>query len=228
MSTKNEVQFPSTTKYDSALEQIPHYKQYPAMMPYVGINYDSPRHKRMLLIAESNYLSNEATIHQDADTWYQSRQAAMTEEEVKWIHCRNLWSDDNHYFYQKLEPCLASLGVDDEGRALSHVAFMNAFQRPSRQGDSIKSYCTETDIQKSGDVIRQVIASLEAELVVFMSKYAWEVIGSRLEVTGSELRFVCHPAAYFYWNTPGYYHGREKFVNILREDFLKELAEAVA
>ena len=38
------------TTYDAKFQSIPFYKTHPYMMPFVGCNYESPEHKKLLLV----------------------------------------------------------------------------------------------------------------------------------------------------------------------------------
>lgn len=47
-----------------------HFKRFPCLTPWVGSSYQSPNHKKLLIIAESHYLPKGSTIHHDAARWY--------------------------------------------------------------------------------------------------------------------------------------------------------------
>jgi hypothetical protein len=74
------------------------------------------------------------------------------------------------------------------------------------------------------ETICGVAGILEPDIVIFASKFSWEVLGGPL--TGSfgraRVNFVSHPADPFYWNRKGYSHGREKFIGLLRSEFLQD------
>ena len=78
------------TNFDSKLREIPHYKRYPAMIPFVGDHYESSEHRKVLVLGESNYLWKKVTLHLDADAWYEGSQDNLDEENIRWINCRRL------------------------------------------------------------------------------------------------------------------------------------------
>jgi hypothetical protein len=58
----------SNTYYDSRFLSIPFYKTHPYMMPFVGRDYESSKHKKILFVGESFYLPQGATVHHDANS----------------------------------------------------------------------------------------------------------------------------------------------------------------
>ena len=74
------------TDFDTSLKQIPHYQAYPAMLPFVGEEYISEQHKKVLVIGESHYLPKESTVHHDAEAWYAGSQESLNDKEVAWIN----------------------------------------------------------------------------------------------------------------------------------------------
>ena len=53
------------TKYDSLLLSLPFYATHSYTLPFVGDDYDSPKHKKLLLIGESHYMPAGSTVHHD-------------------------------------------------------------------------------------------------------------------------------------------------------------------
>ena len=183
-------------EFDNLLNQIEHYHRFPAMRPFIGKNYGMNKKTKMLFIAESNYLPEKSTIHQKADIWYNSEQKDLDANEINWIHCRQLcecdWKSNGHMMYRELNRVLSEyfdFNLTDE-RAISNIAFMNGFQRPSPVlGESIKHFLTESDTTISAAVISQVISIINPDLVIFVSKLAWDRLRWRLKVENSGLIF---------------------------------------
>lgn len=223
---------PSSVAFDSNLQKIEHFQSFPSMLPYVGGDYESTDHVKLLLIGESFYFPKESTIHLDAGRWYSESESALAlnAAEVEFFGCRGLvecpWKADGHEMYREINRCLDTLGLHYSERAISHVAYMNAYFRPaSKHGESFKHGCTPLDRTKSWEITEQVLSAIQPDLVVYVSKYAWDNVGRHLatRLKGPEFRFTSHPAGQFYWNRSGYAHGRPKFIQILQEDFLRPL-----
>lgn len=217
---------PSIKKFDNQLSAISRLAMIPAMMPYIGADYESSLHKKLLIIGESYYFPDESTIHKNAEAWYRISQTELNEEEVCYIHCRSLiecdWSSAGHKMYRELNSCLNDLRLPMIERSISHIAFMNTFFRPaSIPGESFKHYCQALDIEESLRVLPKIIEILSPDLVIFTSKYSWDSIGCSLQISSSIKRdFVSHPADPFHWNVDSYSHGKAKFIKILNQEFL--------
>ena len=223
------MQNPSSTEFDNDLAAIPHFERFPVMLPYIGPDYIAPDHKKLLLIGESNYLPEDSTIHKDPDTWYEKSESDLTGVEFDWINCRGLleynhWERDRLRIYRNLNSCLETLPIAYTDRPISAIAYMNAFQRPAtNSGESFEHCCQERDKVESLRVIESVISAIKPDLVVFVSKYAWDTIGSQIKddiKSSVVLDFVCHPSAHYYWDVENYAHGKQKFLTILKQQFL--------
>lgn len=198
------------------------------MLPYVGPDYESPTHVRMLLVGESNYFPKSSLVHKESRSWYEKSQADITPEEEAYINCRGLlecdWKAPGHKIYRELNACLALLELPCTDRPVSHVAYMNAFQRPAAvPGSTFKHCCTDIDVEIGLETLKSTVAIIDAEVVVFVSKYAWDKIGKRVrnEQVSGYYDYVSHPADPFHWNVPSYKHGKSKFVDLLRSRFIK-------
>lgn len=217
---------PSSTEFDVELLKIPHFRVIPAMLPYVGGDFSSASHGRLLLIGESFYFPSESTAHMDAERWYSLTEASLTIDEIEHIHCRGLlecpWAADGHEMYREINRCLNEHGLEYEERAVSHVAFTNAFFRPaSESGGSIRHCSTSLDHGKSREITGAIIRALEPDLVIYLSKFAWDSNGQFLAESMPEVsfEFTSHPTDPFHWNVTSYPHGRSKFMSILKSFF---------
>ena len=163
-----------TNRYNEQLRRIEHYERYPQMMPFVGRGYEE---YRTLLLLESHYLPKESRVHLDAERWYNGRSYSLSEEEKRWIHTRNIINDRCHWdggqSIGRINLALIeALGQEGEERdnMFQYFCYMNAFQRPAIQGSDIQE--TDLDIEKSDEVIRQVIEILQPRHALFSSKKA--------------------------------------------------------
>ncbi len=204
------------------------YRNYPAMIPFIGDYYISTMHKRLLLIGESYYLPNNTILHHSAENWYKSNQNMLSKDEFEWIDCNGLltcdWKSAGHQIYRELNSCIFSLGIDQIKRAIDEVSFTNYFQRPAeKEGESFKYCCQEEDIKVSNEVLDQVVSIIDPELVIFVSKYAWDNGGNALKRRHANINidFVCHPGTGGrYWHNECYPYNKDKFMKLLREHFI--------
>lgn len=216
--------------FDNQLQEIEHYQQFPLMMPYLGPKYGSVGKVKVLLIAESNYLPENSEIHKNAEIWYGSNQNQLSRDENGWLNCRQLlecdWKSDGHKIYREINKVLSDF-YDNEERAIENIAFVNGFQRPSPiMGESIKKYLTQQDLDVSVKVLSRIISIIEPDLVVFVSKLAWDKLSQRLLKIHKnvEFEYTCHPATGGrYWNKKGYMHGVNKFRKIFKKYLIEDV-----
>ena len=209
------------TNFDSRLREIDHYKRYPAMIPFVGDHYESSEHRKVLIIAESNYLNEHVTVHHDADAWYKKSQDDLDKEHIHWIDCRGLvgggWEEDGHRIYRNINKAIESVGLGKGGRGIDHVAFMNAFQRPSKYGKTFKEVFAPIDLDVSSAVIKSVVDILEPDCVIFASKYAWSQFHSSIDTAEKPTTdWVYHAGDNRVWNRGDSPNGEAKFIEILK------------
>lgn len=157
------------TTYDSKFESIPFYKMHPYMMPFVGKNYESPEHKKLLLVGESHYLPQKSTIHRNIEGWYSGAEG-ITEEEQEYCNTRN--SSENGYgkFKAPIEADLEKLfpsGFDE-------IAAYNYFLRPANEGSTFREICEEKDREQAVLNFHNVLEILSPNLIVFAGAFAFD------------------------------------------------------
>jgi hypothetical protein len=200
-------------------------------MPFVGENYSKSNSLKLLLIAESHYLPEDSTISKDAQKWYDDfSENDLTDEEKTWMHTRNLivgnWEESAaHMIFTELERRMSNYIEKYKGnskydaRSMNSCAFMNGFQRPSHKtGDSIKKSYKKDDFTNSTQVINEVLKIIKPELVIFVSKFAWDVLGKSIKEKNESINFdfVCHPGTGGrYWHNKNYPNGANKFTTLL-------------
>lgn len=193
-------------------------------MPYIGNNYGKHKNPKILLIGESNYLPMKSKIHKKAEKWYMSTEQELTSEEIDWIHCRQLlecdWEANGHMIYRELNKNLEEHFENKENqRAMTNIAYINGFQRPSPEtGESIKNFLTQLDYEKSADVLSQVIKIIKPDVIIFVSKLAWDKLHLKLQFDKNiKLDFTCHHGTGGrYWHNKDYKHGKKKFNRIIK------------
>jgi len=215
---KNNTTF---KQYDDKLNLIEHYQKFPAMKPYIGNNYGK-HHKKLILIGESHYLPKHSTIHLKAEEWYNASQEYLSPEEIEWINTRKIlesnWNSRGHFLFKELERRMTEVLGNTKCRAMTNAIFINGFQRPSIEGESIKKIAKKIDYEKSIDILKNVIEIFEPEQVVFVTKFTWDNIGKKISKPFKNdiaFDFVYHPAAYRYWYK--YPNGIKKFKDIIKK-----------
>lgn len=206
-----------TTEFDTGLDSIEMYQRYPLLKPSVGIHYGDWGPK-LLVIGESHYLPEGSTVHLDPEKWYQGDQSALgivnKENERAWMNTRGILKKKNgfrargHAIYRHLEAALHESGIPKSPNAFQYIAYMNGFQRPAVDGESIKH--SPVDVREAIRTIKEVIQVLRPDQVIFVSSKAGNKIGSQLEVPSVS---VPHPACP-HWNRKDIKGGpgRQRFV----------------
>ncbi len=214
---------PSSNLFDPALKEISHYQSFPAMLPFVGQGYVLENRPKLLILGESFYLPEYSTLQLNAGEWYSSNQGLLDDEVVAWINCRGLlecdWKSGGQRMYAEINRCLAEVDLPSLDRPVSNICYNNTFMRPATEGESFKHCCEEQDIVVSIDTLTRVIATLKPDLVIFVSKYAWDAVGWRIakQIASVNFDFVSHPLDPRHWNVKSYEHGREKFISLLKK-----------
>ena len=230
METNNTIQ-----ELKNGLLSIDFYQSFPMMIPFIGDYYISDNHKRMLLVGESFYFPDESTIHLDAEKWYNYSKDDLTttidgEEEREWINCDGLLRNPNwnkgHKMYINLNNSIKKTNLDFKARPIDEVAFTNFFVRPAIKGKSIQNYANksdiEKDIQKANEVLENVLGILKPDVLIFVSKYAFECVSKNIfdKFTNMKLDFFSHPCSRC-WNCKDSSRGRYAFLKLLNEYFVQ-------
>ncbi len=205
----------STTQFDKELLAIDHYKKYGLMLPYIGENYGKVNLK-VLFIGESHYLPEESK--QSNDTWYSADENILNPTEKEYINTRGIvagdWKPKAHVIYKELSKALNGLSTDTDCRGMDYASFMNGFQRPAPNGDSIKGSCSPLDREIATSTIKQVISIIKPNLVIFASKFTWDTLKQSFKSDKNiTFKFVSHPCgAHFY-----IHNNKDKLYKIISE-----------
>ena len=185
-----------------------HYKKYPSLKPWVGEKFDLPDTKRLLIIGESHYLPKCSTASKNIEAWYSGTQSSLSSKEQKWIATSGIirknipenFRNKSHWIYRNVAKEINKhfLGYDNPAEILNHVAYMNYFQRPAEnEGGSIK--VTKLDKYISELVVKDVIETLQPELVVFCSSKAGRSGAEIMRKLGIDCAIAPHPSSHW-WN----------------------------
>jgi len=203
-----------TEAFDVQLDTIEIYRRYPLLKPFVGSDYGC-NGPRILLIAESHYLPQDSTVHQDSTSWYTGNEGILTTGEQKWMRTRRIlnkplkgWTAKGHTIYRNIESALVKAGVPANDSVFRQVAFMNAFQRPAKTGASIKQ--TKQDVEVAIETINQVINALKPDHIVFVSTKAKRTVGKHLIQASVG---VHHPACAWWNRKQDGLSSKQRFIN---------------
>ena len=224
----------AATDYEDVWRDVWFYKMHPYMMPFVGKNYESLVHGKLLIVAESHYMPEKSTIHHNAVDWYDKPLLSELEE----LYCNTRITRDNKSALTKnIRGCINA--VYNQGEGWEEVAFVNYFLRPAdnregkKKSENIRTlwgkYGGESlDREQSALCFKTVLERIKPDDTVFLSALAWECAmhdfpkyngGMHMN---NVIRFV-HPSC-SWWNrrtsrTNGLTN-RESFIAYLKQKWL--------
>ena len=166
------MEFLMSTRYASSLLSLPFYASHPYMLPFVGDDYDSPKHKKLLLIGESHYMPSGSTVHHDVNTWYNGT-PKLSDDERDWCNTRGTREGKSGRFGKEIDRCL-NLVLPSGGNGWHQVAFLNYFLRPADDRESIADLWNShggknEDCEQAIRNFIKVLEILKPDLFVFLS-----------------------------------------------------------
>lgn len=204
---------PFTTDFDQSFSQVPHYRLYPELYPWVGKHYVA-QDTKILVLGESHYLHESSGYHLDAAAWYEGL-SLEGKCDKHWIITRDIvsngikngWRPRSKLIYKNIEGALLEAKVTGPAgeTPFSTIAFYNYFQRPAeKSGDSIR--VTELDRSHSAATLIAMLGILKPNIVLFCSKKAWRAAKASDVVrcaSENSIRLVStvHPST-SWWNRP--------------------------
>ena len=202
---------------DTELDAVAHYQNFPIMKPFIGENYFIAK-KKILIIAESHFFAEKSNINTGPTKWYSSSLKELHISKYDSINTHKIVETSNHSVFRELESVLSQSMEKYKSQALNNIAFMNAFQRPANKaGQSIKELASGMDFEIGIKTVTKVIEILKPDLVVFISKYAWDKIGKHLlKAENTTYEFVNHPASIRYWHDSKYPNSKYKLIDLLK------------
>ena len=207
---------------ESELDKIEHYQKFPLMKPFIGENYyDST--KKILFIGESHYFDmaekdiTKDYINSSPSKWYESSQEVLHESKHNWINTRRVVSTSTHMVFTELEKVLSNSMEKYKNREINNIAFMNGFQRPANKyGASIKYMVGERDYEEGKKTIEAVVEIIKPDYVIFISKFTWENIGTKVtRIPHIKYEFINHPASIKYWHDENNPHSKYRLIELL-------------
>ena len=207
----------SVAAFECLFFSLPFYSTHPFMMPFVGSDYESPKHKKLLLLGESHYMPESSTVHHDAAKWYNGK-PVLTEAEQDWCNTRGTREGKSGRFGKEIDRCL-NLVQPSGGNGWHQVAFLNYFLRPADCTTGIddlwKVYGGESlDREQAIRNLISVLEILRPNLVVFLSskvckcaetddypKYFRGNLWDWTAAHGIDYCYTAHPSS-AHWNKP--------------------------
>lgn len=214
-------------------------EKYPEMKPFVGSNYDSNEHKRLLIVGESHYLPDYSTVHLDPSKWYNGNSSLLDSDEKYWINTAELieWSTHESFnkkgwsMYRNIHNALKESGLKSKSFSgeneylFDEVAYMNYFKRPANKGNSIKQIFDPVDQEIAYQVFCDTVKNLKPDLIVIASRYVNQKIEEKevwkfLKEMNCTYCHTPHPTS-AYWNRKLNWKsfegrtGKEQFIHFL-------------
>lgn len=188
------------------------FERFPELIPAVGDYYwrEDGKHKKMLLVGESNYFKDKESPNsdfQDAEKWYKADDAKLIPQNAHKIVSN--WKGGRPFenMYKVMDKVLSEAGIEHEGYLLMEAAFYNYFLRPARDEGTHKSFIPkDIDREVAGVALAGIIDRLEPELIIFLSKKAYDEFSAycsekNLIFEGVVIDFVYHPSSWR-WHSP--------------------------
>jgi len=206
----------SNTSYTPSLSSLPFYKSHPYMLPFVGDEYESPKHKKLLLIGESHYMPEGSAVHHDVNSWYGN--PVLTSDEQDWCNTRGTREWKSGRFGKEIDRCLKQVCPDVES-GWQQVASYNYFLRPADDRQSIEDLWMahggeSLDREQAIRNLISVLEILRPNLVVFLSskvckcaetddypKYFRGNLWDWTLARGIDYCYTMHPSS-VHWNKP--------------------------
>lgn len=213
------------------LKQVKHYQNHPQMRPFIGDNYGET-YKKLLIVAESHYISNcdENSIPRDSDeysntlkNWYDIKMTDLKDYDIKWtntsniIYYSNLIDDKNpqcHKIHSNINSVLKGSKIskqNSDDKLFKHIAFMNFFQKPARDRDSINPI--NKDIEIANETLFEVAEILKPDFIFIVSSKAYDYL-DKGKFKNYTIGHSSHP------NSPSWNKKCKKYTNVNKRDEL--------
>ncbi|MDR0832667.1 MAG: hypothetical protein LBN93_00515 [Candidatus Symbiothrix sp.] len=210
------------------------FERFPELVPVFGGNYSSDKHKKLLLVGESNYFPDEwedsKSVFKNAELWYKGENCSLIPEEMQrnvsnWVGDYKLYINLFNSMKFVLDKCEIT-GYKDY--LLEEASYYNYFLRPARgiKGkNGFQKDCKPIDSEVSYIALCSIIKEKNPDILIFASKYAWTNFDSyckkhNQEFTTTKIEWVNHPSVHFSWHHR-YGNGKQKFEKLLLENWIK-------
>lgn len=187
------------------------FERFPELIPYVGENYYSSYHKKLIFIGESNYFPAEFELLVEKIERY-GNSTLLTSDEIQFLHDFVEVFPNEYKWYKEytgkpipqsiksfvgnaidykpfndnvfglIKSILKDKNIETEGCGLDQVAFYNYFLRPAVAKGTKKGFKPQAlDREVAGAALCDIIKRLEPQIIVFLSKKAFGEFKKYLE-----------------------------------------------
>jgi hypothetical protein len=210
-------------KYDEDLRTIPHYKNHPQMLPFIGKNWEKGVEKA-LLVGESSL-----TVY--AFDWYERSSKQLNHNQREDTSVREIIENGlrkDSFGVNRIFTEINSIIKNEYNgkKDLSYFSFMNFFQRPATKKNKVFD---KRDISIGNKTIKEVLEILKPDYIFILSRLAWERLNidydSKILVKlfdEKKIEFSCHPTCSWWNRVTKPYSGiaKDKFIRFLLENKL--------
>jgi|APMed6443717190_1056831.scaffolds.fasta_scaffold07521_3 hypothetical protein len=197
------------------------FERFPKLVPYIdSTHYDTRKHKRLLVISESNYINSNNDIFRVPDDWYKSTT-------IHDILIPDEWKNDGKITY--LNGLFNSIKKLLNTKEYHDVAFYNYFFRPALGGENkfFKEVYDELDGKVAFSAFCGILETIRPDVVIFASAFAWEKMQifkkiNNKKFDGIYIGQVSHPSCPW-WNKNDGYYGWRKFEDLLWEHWIRPI-----
>lgn len=223
---KNQAEFYCEIGKDGVIKEGI-FERFPELRPAVGSHYwrEDGRHKKMLLVGESNYFDDNDIPYSDfldAEKWYKAEDAKLIPEYAQTKvsnYIGNYRTFDK--FFNIMSKVLEEAGIEHL-TGLEEAAFYNYFLRPAYKDGKNKGFVPQNiDREVSGIALSGILDRLNPDFVIFLSKKAYSEFQKFCNQNNAiyeniVIQHVAHPAS-IWWNREGGIRGKAKFEQLLKK-----------
>lgn len=229
-----------TRKYDSEiLKELPHLKNYPEMLPFIGSNYEAMRDK-IFILGESHYFDREIIdVFKNTKEgslyltdWYNQTSQGWEKERKEYIDTRwNLIQIEVNKkrtkpltsYYNLKKELGENVHLVNKEMVFSNFVYFNYFQRPAfisgesvinNEKDNEIAYSTFICLTKLLRPNKIIFASIQSyNAFQYMNKNPFDFL------KGVKIDFVPHASCKWWNKRANKYNnmtGKEKFITLLK------------
>lgn len=199
------------------------FERFPELIPAVGEpNYWNGEHKKLLLVGESNYFEDKYESISDFkkhEEWYLGGKNRLIPED-KINDVKNWKGGRGHNnIFRSMKAVLDEAGKEYDNILLKEAAYYNYFLRPASVKNGNKGFqkdCELIDCQVSYLALRGIIDVIMPEIVIFVSKFAYDKFHEYFKQEESHYKAIVIDYVNHFsqkcWYDP---NGKQKFEDLL-------------
>ena len=209
------------------------FVRFPDFAPACDDKDWSKTHSKLIIVGESNFFTDDVpSVFKDPEAWYKGEDTQHLvppsddpKEPNKYSKLVNTYKTETRHVDRLLE-AMREVSQWVIKCIYSKAIYYNYFLRPAtykKGNQSFKKDCKPIDCEVAGVALCEIIDIEEPDIVIFASKYAYDVFQEYIKKTKYEtkarIEFVYHPSRDLNWNSA---NGKQKFENLLREYWIKK------